>query len=167
MGACVLRDRMAIRTDPLGLCRRVLERIAANVQDPGRRFNIHEMGLVASRAVEYPAPGFDPPYRVMLLIAATEGWFVAPRIERESATAELARLLRDTEERGARLLASFDDDLFLSGQPAPLPYTIHVLYDFDDLALVVELVHRLRTSELARFLRLEARIGRALFVLDR
>ncbi|HKY24980.1 MAG TPA: hypothetical protein VJM07_07480 [Gaiella sp.] len=117
--------------------------------------------------MEYPAPGFDPPYRVLLLIAATQGWFVAARDEREAATDELARLLRQPEERGARLLASFDDDLFLSGQPAPLPYTIHVLYDVDDLALVVDLVHQLRTSDLARFLRLEARIGRALFVLDR
>lgn len=117
--------------------------------------------------MKYPAPGFDPPYRVMLLMAATDGWFDADPSERETATDELSRLLRETEERGARLLASFDDDLFLSGQPAPLPYTIHILYDVDDLGLIVGLVHRLRTSDLSRFLRLEARIGRALFVLDR
>jgi hypothetical protein len=125
------------------------------------------IALVASGAVEYPAPGFDPPYRVMLLIAATEGWFGAEQAEREAATDELSRLLRGADEAGARLLASFDDDLFLSGQPAPLPYTIHILYDVDDLAIVVDLVHRLRTSGLGRFLRLEARIGRPLFVLDR
>lgn len=117
--------------------------------------------------MEYPAPGFAPPYRVMVMLAATQGWFGAGAAEREAATDELARLLRTTEERGARLLASFDDDLFLSGQPATLPYTIHVLYDVDDLALVVELVHGLRTSALARFLRVEARVGRSLFVLDR
>ena len=57
------------------------------------------------------------------------------------------------------MLASFDDDLFLTGQPAPLPYTIFVLYDVDDLAVVVRLVHRLRMSEVARYLRLEARVG--------
>ena len=141
--------------------------IDANLQDAGNKFNIFTGALVACCAVEYPAPGFDPPYRVMLLIAATEGWFVAERAERESATEQLSVLLRGIEERGARLLASFDDDLFLSGQPAPLPYTIHILYDVDDLGQVVSLVHRLRTSDLARFLRLEARIGRALFVLDR
>lgn len=126
-----------------------------------------QMALVACCAVEYPAPRFDPPHRVMLLIAATEGWFGADRTDREAATDELAGLLRGAEERGARLLASFDDDLFLSGQPAPLPYTIHLLYDVDDLAVVVDLVHALRTSDLARFLRLEARIGRPLFVVDR
>jgi hypothetical protein len=146
---------------------RVLERIVANLQHVESSFNICVITLLASRAVEYRAPGFDPPYRVMLLIAATDGWFGAERSERETATDELARLLDETEKRGARLLASFDDDLFLSGQPAPLPYTIHILYDVDDLALVVNLVHRLRTSDLARFLRLEARIGRPLFVLDR
>ena len=146
---------------------RVLWRIDANLQHVELSFNICVIILLASRAVQYPAPGFDPPYRVMLLIAATDGWFGAERSEREAATDELARLLDETGKRGARLLASFDDDLFLSGQPAPLPYTIHILYDVDDLALVVDLVHRLRSSDLARFLRLEARIGRPLFVLDR
>jgi hypothetical protein len=141
--------------------------LGANVQDPESDFNICAIALVASCAVEYPAPGFDPPHRVMLLIAATDGWFHAERADRETATDELSRLLRRAEERGARLLASFDDDLLLTGQPASLPYTIHVLYDVDDLAVVVDLVHELRTSDLGRFLRLEARIGRPLFVLDR
>ena len=146
---------------------RELERIAGNVQDLESRFNICAIALLASGAVEYPAPGFDPPYRVMLLIAATDGWFHAARPEREAATDGLARLLRGAEGRGARLLGSFDDDLFLSGQPSSMPYTIHILYDVDDLALVVDLVHGLRTTDLGRFLRLEARIGRPLFVLDR
>ena len=125
------------------------------------------IALLASRAVEYPAPGFDPPFRVMVMIAATDAWFTADRADRDAATDELSTLLSGAEERGARLLASFDDDLLLTGQPAPLPYTIHILYDVDDLAVIVDLVHRLRTSDLGRFLRLEARIGRPLFVLDR
>jgi hypothetical protein len=116
--------------------------------------------------VEYPAPDFDPPYRVLVLIAATDGWYEATPEERHVVTDELGRALRDAGDDGARLLASFDDDLFLTGQPAPLPYTIFVLYDVDDLAVVVRLVHRVRTSQLGRFLRLEARVGRHLFVLD-
>ena len=87
--ARVVRDRMPARSDPVRVRSRVLERIAGNVQDLERDFNICPIGLVASGAVEYPAPGFDPPYRVMLLIAATEGWFVAPSDERERATDEL------------------------------------------------------------------------------
>ena len=116
--------------------------------------------------MEYPEPDFAPPYRVLVLLAATDGWFAATPGEREAATDELRAVLGEAEARGARLLASFDDDVFLTGPPAPLPYTIFVLYDVDDLAVVVELVHRLRTSSLSRFLRLEARVGRRLFVLD-
>jgi hypothetical protein len=117
------------------------------------------------RPMEYAEPDFDPPYRVLVLVAATDGWYGASREEREAATDELGAILREAEDGGARMLASFDDDLFLTGQPAPLPYTIFVLYDVDDLAVVVRLVHRLRTSEVARYLRLEARVGRPLFVL--
>jgi hypothetical protein len=116
--------------------------------------------------VEYPEPDFDPPYRVLVLLAATDGWYEATPDDRDVATDELGRILREAEADGARLLASFDDDLFLTGQPVPLPYTIFVVYDVDELGVVVRLVHRLRTSTLSRFLRLEARVGRALFVLD-
>jgi len=116
--------------------------------------------------VEYPAPDFEPPYRVLVMVAATDAWFEGTAGEREAATDELRAVLREAEDAGARLLGSFDDDLFLTGQPASLPYTIFVLYDVDDLAVVVSLVHRLRTSALSRFLRLESRVGRPLFVLD-
>lgn len=117
--------------------------------------------------MEYAAPDFEPPYRVLVLIAATDGWFAAATEDRNEAIDQLAGILREAAHDGARLLASFDDDLFLTGQPAPLPYTIFALYDVDDLGVIVRLVHRLRTSPLSRFLRLEARVGRPLFVLDR
>jgi hypothetical protein len=117
--------------------------------------------------MEYPEPDFDPPYRVLVLVAATDGWYAATAQERDAATDQLGAILREAEDGGARLLASFDDDLFLTGQPASLPYTIFALYDVDDVAIVVRLVHRLRTSEVARYLRLEARVGRPLFVLGR
>lgn len=116
--------------------------------------------------MEYPAPDFEPPHRVLVLIAATDGWYKAAPEERDRATSELRALLLAAESDGARRLASFDDDLFLTGQPAPLPYTIFILYDVDDVDIIVRLVHRMRTSLLARYLRLEARIGRPLFVLD-
>lgn len=115
--------------------------------------------------MEYAEPDFDPPYRVLVLVASTDGWYEATPEERDKATDELRKILREVEDSGARMLASFDDDLFLTGQPAPLPYTIFVLYDVDDLAVIVRLVHRLRMSDTARYLRLEARVGRPLFVL--
>ena len=66
---------------------------------------------------------------------------------------------------GARLVASFDDDLFATGQPSSLPYSIYALYDVDDLTVIVTMVHELRV-ELGQMLRLEARIGRPLFLLE-
>ena len=117
--------------------------------------------------MEYAEPDFDPPYRVLVLVAATDGWYEATPEERDTVTDELGAILREAEDGGARMLASFDDDLFLTGQPAPLPYTIFVLYDVDDLAVGVRLVHRLRLSETPRYLRLEARVGRPRVVLGR
>ena len=114
--------------------------------------------------MEYPEPHFRPPYRVLVLIASTDGWYAASASERERVTDDLRTLLRKAENDGARLLGSFDDDLFLTGQPAPLQYSIFLMYDVDDLEVVVRLVHRLR-AELGRYLRLEARVGRPLFVL--
>ncbi|HXF98037.1 MAG TPA: hypothetical protein VNJ46_05430 [Gaiellaceae bacterium] len=117
--------------------------------------------------MDYEAPTFDPPHRVLVLVAATDGWYGADAAERGRALAEFAAMLTEFEGEGARLVASFDDDLFLTGQPAPMPYTIFCLYDVGELGPVVRLVHRLRSSPLSRYLRLEARVGRRLFVLER
>jgi hypothetical protein len=119
-----------------------------------------------SLPADYEAPAFESPYRVLVLLAATAGWYEADADQRAGALAALRSLFDRTAERGARLVASFDDDLFLTGQPAPLPYSIYVLYDVDDLAVIVKLVHELRASELAALLRAEARIGRPLFLLS-
>jgi hypothetical protein len=113
----------------------------------------------------FEPPTLAPPHRVLVLLAATSGWYDATTERREHALDSLRRLFAQAEARGARLVGSFDDDLFVTGQPASLPYSIYVLYDVDDLRVVVELVHELRASELAAMFRLEARIGRPLFLL--
>lgn len=117
--------------------------------------------------MEYDHPNFEPPHRVLVLVASTDGWYASDASARGEALSEFAEMLHEFEQDGATLVASFDDDLFLTGQPAPLPYTIFCLYDVDRLEPVVQLVHRLRSSPLSRYLRLEARVGRPLFVLDR
>jgi len=116
--------------------------------------------------MEYAPPAFDPPYRVLVLMASTDGWYAAPPDVREGALAQLSALFERAESRGARLVGSFDDDLFATGQPLSLPYSIYVLYDVDDLGVIVELAHELRSSELTHWFRLEARVGRKLFLLD-
>lgn len=121
--------------------------------------------------VEYDPPAFQPPYRVLLLAAASHGWYQAPdRAARERILRALSRYYAEWEERGARLLASFDDDFFLVGQPAPLDYSIYCLYEVDDLGLVAGQVQRLREEiegvRLDGCFRMEARIGRSLFLVS-
>ena len=116
--------------------------------------------------MEYAPPAFEAPYRVLVLVASTEGWYAASDAARAGALNLLSGLLDRAAASGARLVGSFDDDLFATGQPQSLAYSIYVLYDVDDLAVIVQLTHDLRTSVLGHMLRLEARIGRPLFLLD-
>ncbi len=114
----------------------------------------------------YTAPSFEPPFRVLVLVASTAGWYAASGEERGRVLDLLSGLLRAAEDRGARLVGSMDDDLLSTGQPSSLPYSIYILYDIDDLEVIVRLVHDLRSSELGQMLRMEARIGRRLFLLQ-
>jgi hypothetical protein len=115
--------------------------------------------------VEYTTPAFEPPYRVLVLAASSDGWYAASADDRARTLDLFARLLERVAAAGARLVGSFDDDLFATGQPLSLPYSIYALYDVDDLTAIVQMVHDLRTSELGHMLRLEVRIGRSLFLL--
>ena len=124
------------------------------------------MRASASLPPAYTAPTFEPPFRVLVLVASTAGWYAASGEERGRVLDLLSGLLRAAEDRGARLVGSMDDDLLATGQPSSLPYSIYILYDVDDLEVIVRLVHDLRSSELGRMFRMEARIGRQLFLLQ-
>lgn len=115
--------------------------------------------------MEYDVPSLAPPFRVLLLAASTDGWYGATPQDRAAALDTFSALLGRFGADGATLVASFDDDLFATGQPTSLPYSIYAVYDVDDLGAVVQLVHEVRT-ELGHVLRLEARVGRRLFLLE-
>jgi hypothetical protein len=120
----------------------------------------------------YVPPSFSPPYRTLLLAAATQGWFdAADQAERERVVARMQRFFSDWEARGATLLASMDDDYFLVGQPTSLEYTIFVTYDIPDLSIIVDLIQSTREPiegvRLDRYFRFEVRVGRQLFLVDR
>ena len=122
--------------------------------------------------MEYVPPAFEPPYRVMLFAAAAHGWYqAAGNDERERILGRLAAWLAEWEGRGARLLFSFDDDYFVTGQPSSLDYSIYVQYEVDSLDIVAAMIQQVREEvdgvRLDRSFRMEARIGRPLFLLDR
>jgi hypothetical protein len=122
--------------------------------------------------MEYVSPAFQPPYRVMLFAAAAHGWYQAPdESERQRILARLGAFFDEWEARGARLLYSFDDDYFVTGQPSSLDYSIYVQYEVDNLAVIAAMIQRVREEvdgiRLDRSFRMEARVGRPLFLLDR
>jgi hypothetical protein len=122
--------------------------------------------------MEYVPPAFEPPYRVMLFAAAAHGWYQATdEVERDRILIRLRAFFDEWEERGARLLYSFDDDYFVTGQPSSLDYSIYVQYELDSLDVVAAMIQRVREEvdgvRLDRSFRMEARVGRPLFLMDR
>jgi hypothetical protein len=121
--------------------------------------------------MEYVPPAFQPPYRVMLFAAAAHGWYQAEDAERKRILSGLRTFFDEWETRGARLLYSFDDDFFVTGQPSSLDYSIYVQYEVDSLDVVAAMIQRVREEvegvRLDRSFRMEARVGRTLFLLDR
>jgi hypothetical protein len=116
--------------------------------------------------MEYAAPTFEPPYRVLVLAASTSGWYAASDEDRARTLDLLKELLNRAAADGAQLVGSFDDDLFATGQPLSLPYSIYAIYNVDDLDVIVRMANDVRSSELSHMFRMEARIGRRLFLLD-
>jgi hypothetical protein len=107
----------------------------------------------------------------MLFAAAAHGWYQANEPARERILARLGAFFDEWEAAGARLLYSFDDDYFVTGQPSSLDYSIYVQYEVDSLDLVAAMIQRVREEvdgvRLDRSFRMEARVGRTLFLLDR
>jgi hypothetical protein len=119
--------------------------------------------------MRYAPPSFEPPHRVMLFAAASHGWYQTPDVAaRERILAALSAFFERWTDGGARVLGSFDDDYFLVGQPAPLHYSIYVLYEVDSIDFIPSLMQTLRDEidgvRLDACFRVEVRIGRQLFL---
>jgi len=109
---------------------------------------------------------------VLVLAAAGSGWYSAPDAQ---ARERLVRRLQDFFDgwiaSGATLVGSFDDDFFVVGQPSSVGWSIAVLFDVPDLEIVVDRLNTLRQDvdglRLDSAFRVEARVGRNLFFLER
>jgi hypothetical protein len=119
-----------------------------------------------SLGMRYERPRFVPPHRVLVLVAATEAWWQAPHAEREELMPLLARLLAAPDEN-VNLLASFDDDYFMTGAPTTIPFSMHLIYEIADPDAIVGMVHEIRSSKLGGYFRVEARLGRRVFLVHR
>jgi hypothetical protein len=113
----------------------------------------------------YDRPRFAPPHRVLLLVAAQGDWWNTPQEDREALLPQLSSLLNGNAS--VTLLASFDDDYFMTGNPTTVSFSMYLIYEVDDPDAIVGLVHEVRRSALARFFRVEARLGRQLFLVEK
>ena len=121
--------------------------------------------------MHYEPPTFRPPHRVLLLVAATDGWYQAADAGvRERIVARLRSFFDRWQQEGARLLGTFDDDYFVVGQPSSLGYSIFALWDVDDVAFIPTVMNSLREDvdgvRLDSCFRMEVRVGRNLFVVE-
>ena len=113
--------------------------------------------------------GWEPlpmrrPYRVMAVGRATTAFFAAPDDEKESKFfPRFTQMLAEWEELGARVIASFCDDVLQVG-PNREPWAWNLIFEVDDLDVAAAMVQAVREPvdgvRLDRYLEFEMRVGR-------
>jgi hypothetical protein len=111
----------------------------------------------------------EPPYRALVMGSLQPGYYTASNDARTDAILPAMKaLLEHWESLGARLIGSFDDDLFIVGPPASVDFSIYMLFEVDSLDLLVGMLQLVRETRegvrLDEYIRFEARVGRALFL---
>jgi hypothetical protein len=105
------------------------------------------------------------PYRVLVLGGALPAYFEASAGEKaETFQPAFKALLARWEELGARVVASFCDDVLQVGPGGPGSWAWYLIFELDDLDVAAELVATAREPvdgvRLDRYVRFEVRVGR-------
>lgn len=122
-------------------------------------------------AIDFEPPALPSPCRVVLLGAATQGWFDADDDERrERALPRFRQVIDEWAQLGARPLATVDDDLFMVGEPGAPDFTWYLIYELPGIEVLAAMLQRLRVTvdgvRLDRYVRIEGRIGRPFFLIE-
>jgi len=122
-------------------------------------------------AVEFQVPTVPTPLRVVLLGAATQGWFNASDEERrEKVLPRFKQMIEEWKAMGAKVLATVDDDLFMVGEPGAPDFTWYLIFEIPTMDVLAAMIHRVRATtegvRLDRYIRIEGRIGRPFFLLE-
>jgi hypothetical protein len=109
------------------------------------------------------------PFRAMVMGSLQPGYYTSADDERRDAILPAMKALLDSwEALGARLIGSFDDDLFVAGPPQSADFSIYLLYELDELDPLIEMLQLVRERRngvrLDEYIRFEARVGRGLFL---
>jgi hypothetical protein len=122
-------------------------------------------------SVEFQAPAGGGPHRVVILGAATRGWYEAPDdARRERILPRFQALMDEWRELGARVLATLDDDLHMVGPPPAGAWTWYLMLELDDLDALPAMIQRVRETvdgvRMDAYVRFQARVGRPFFLLE-
>jgi len=105
------------------------------------------------------------PHRILVLGGGAPAYFEASAEEKRDVFLPAFRaMLADWEGGGARVVASFCDDVLQVGPVSPGRWAWYLLFDVDELEVVETMMNRVRTEvggvRLDRYLRFETHIGR-------
>ena len=110
------------------------------------------------------------PYRIMVVGCGTPGFFSASEEEKETVFfPRFRQVLAEWEELGARVVASFCDDVFQVGSSED-PWAWNLIYEVDELDVAAAMVQAVRElvggARLDSYVKLELRIGRPFFARE-
>lgn len=122
-------------------------------------------------AVDFVPPEVPKPYRVILLGAATQGWFQASDKERrEKVLPRFKEMIEEWRDMGAKALATLDDDLFMVGEPGAPDFTWYLIFEIPSLEVFAAMIQCVRKTvngtRLDRYIRIEGRLGRPFFLIE-
>ena len=105
------------------------------------------------------------PHRILVLGGGLPAFFEASEEEKADVFQPAFRkLLARWESLGARVVASFCDDVLQVGPAAPGAWAWYLLFDVDDLHVAAEMIRAVREPidgvRADRYVRFEVRVGR-------
>jgi hypothetical protein len=105
------------------------------------------------------------PYRVLVLGGGLPAYFAASEEEKtETFLPAFKGLLARWEQAGARVVASFCDDVLQVGPGEPGAWAWYLIFELDDLDTAADMVAAVREPidgvQLDRYVRFELRVGR-------
>ncbi len=104
-------------------------------------------------------------HRILVLGGGLPGYFEASEQEkREVFLPRFRALLAEWEELGARVVASFCDDVYQVGPSTPAAWAWYLIFELDELETAGKMIERVRTEvdgvRLDRYVQFEVRFGR-------
>jgi hypothetical protein len=104
-------------------------------------------------------------HRILVLGGGLPAYFDAPEDEKRDVFLPRFRaLLAEWEELGARVVASFCDDVLQVGPVTLDAWAWYLIFEVDDLDVAAKMIERVRVEvdgvRLDRYVRFEVRVGR-------